>query len=40
MMHVMQSITKDDAKFGKAMMALAAAFASALVAAVAIVAQL
>jgi hypothetical protein len=40
MMHVMQAITKDDTKFGKAMLTLAIAFAGALAAAVAIVAHL
>jgi hypothetical protein len=40
MMHVMQSITKDDTKFGKAMLALAVAFAGAFAAVVTIVAHL
>lgn len=39
-MQVMQSIARDDAKFGKAMLALSTAFASALAVIIAIVAHL
>jgi hypothetical protein len=40
MLQKMQSVAKDDAKFAKAMLALGAAFASALTVAIAIVAHL